>query len=802
MKIYFLIAILPLTWLSAEEHWSLRAPVKSPVPALAENPIDAFVQDKLAKETLAPSPLADRLTLVRRVFLDVIGLPPSPEEAAAFLNDPAPDAFEHLVDRLLASPRFGERWARNWLDVVRFAETHGFEMNQERPNAWPYRDYVIQAFNSDLPYDRFVLEQLAGDVLGSDAATGFIVGGSMDQVTSPDPVLTANQRADELHDMVSTTGTAFLGLSVGCARCHDHKFDPISQTEYFALRAAFEGVRHGERPLQGALVVSPQQETAALRRQIADTWRKLDADAPLATTELRPSVNSQRNVERIAPVKAKWVRFVIAATTQAEPCLDELEIYATDSAENIAPQGRLTASGTYAGSPKHTLAHLTDGLHGNDFSWISDTPGKGWVTVELPEVREINGIVWGRDLRREFADRLAVQYQIEIATEPDAWRIVASSGNRQAFAPDAVTTVPKEIVSLEARLKSMESPPLIYGGTFQDVPPPTMRLNRGDPMQPRELVNAAGIAAVPVAFTENDSVLLPSIGKICGQEISRPPTENQRRRLALAQWIASPANPLTARVIANRLWQQHFGEGLVSTPSDFGHNGSRPSHPELLDWLACELMEHGWSLKHLHRLILTSHTFQQASEARPEAMIKDAGDQWLWRFRPRRLDAEVLHDTILSVSGQLDLRMGGPGFSGFEPNTNYVRVYNAKLTFSGDDFRRMIYMTKVRMQPEGTFGAFDCPDAGQVAPKRNRSTTPLQALNLLNSPFMLQQATALAERVQQEAPGGQVERAFMLCFGRSPTSTEASQALVLVTEHGLPALARALLNANEFVTLP
>jgi hypothetical protein len=279
-------------------------------------------------------------------------------------------------------------------------------------------------------------------------------------------------------------------------------------------------------------------------------------------------------------------------------------------------------------------------------------------------------------------------------------------------------------------------------------------------------------------------------------------TEDQRRRLALAHWIVDPANPLTARVIVNRLWQHHFGEGLVATPSDFGANGAPPSHPELLDWLAAELVDHGWRLKHIHRLIVTSATYRQASAARPEAMSLDAQSRLVWRYPPRRLEAESIRDSLLAVSGRLDPAMGGPGFLPFEPNDNYVRVYNPKQTFGPQDFRRMIYMTKIRMQQDGTFGAFDCPDGGQIAPRRSQSITPLQALNLLNGPFVVEQAEAFAARVRHQAGEevpAQVRRAFRLALQRQPHASEAGPAERLVRQHGLAALCRALVNSSEFL---
>jgi hypothetical protein len=819
-----LLAAPPAAAGDPADHWAFR-PVARPAvprdPAASGNPVDAFVRARLRERGLAPSPEADRLTLIRRVTFDLTGLPPTPAAIDAFLADKAPDAYERLVDSLLASPRYGERWARHWLDVIRFADSHGFEMNQPRPNAWRYRDWVIRSLNADKPYDRFVAEQVAGDALGADEATGFLVAGPWDQVKSPDPVLTAQQRADELHDMVSVTGSAFLGLTVGCARCHDHKFDPVSQEDYYALQAIFAGVQHGDRPVNDPAESERRAELAGkLRGELAALDRRLDALEPLAdpasTAPRRPAVSPVRNVERFAPVTARLVRFTAMATNQYEPCLDELEVYAAGpGGRNVARDAGVAvrSSGDYPRSERHKLEHVNDGRYGNGRSWISNTVGKGWVELEFPEPVTIDRVVWGRDREGKYRDRLAVVYRVEVAAEPGAWRLVATSDDRAAFGTPPTLSRPARWLAairagVERRLREAETPPMAYAGRFT-APEPVHRLHRGDPTQPRELV-APGAPE--------------SIGPPLKLAAATP---ERARRLALARWLTDPRNPLPARVIANRLWQYHFGTGLVDTPSDLGHNGGKPTHPELLDWLAAELVKPSWrtpsvsegvgaknpladargsprpwSRKHRHRLIVTSATYRQSSRATDAGLKLDADDRLLWRYPPRRLEAEAIRDSILAVSGQLDLRTGGPGFDLFEPNDNYVKVYTPKRAFGPDTFRRMVYWAKPRMQLDDTFGAFDCPDAGQIAPKRSSSTTPLQALNLLNSPFVLQQAGYFAERLRKEAGDdvrAQVRRAFRLAFGRGPTGEEAAAAAALVRQHGLPALCRALFNANEFV---
>ena len=803
--------------------------VKPSVPGIqgraAPNAIDAFIEAQLAGKHLSSSPPADRRVLIRRLYFDLTGLPPTPEDVTAFIADKKEDAYYRLVEKLLASPRYGERWARHWLDVVRFAESHGFEMNQPRPNAWPYRDYVIRAFNEDKPYDRFVSEQLVGDALGIDEATGFLVAGPWDQVKSPDPVLTANQRADELHDIVSVTASTFLGLTVGCARCHNHKFDPIPQVDYYAIKAVFEGVQHGERKFRTSESEAREKELVMRRTQLADLERALEQFEPLAnpfaTNALRAPVNARKNIERFAPVMSRRVRFTVAKTTDAEPCIDELEVYTADAAPRnvaLAAEGtRASASSVYPNSDIHRLEHINDGRHGNSRSWISNERGRGWVELDFGEPRSISKVIWGRDREQRFTDRLATDYRIEVANNSNDWRTIASSADRQTYKPG---TRPMPILNLaglsneelvaakkllaersehETRIAELAKAPMIYGGTFVAKPDATFRLHRGDPMQKRDEVKPNALSAVPVSFRidSNAGILAKT---------AAAPTEEQQRRLAFAQWITNPTNPLTARVMVNRIWQHHFGEGLVSTPSDFGANGAQPANRPLLDWLATEFVEHGWSVKHLHRLIVTSATYRQSSiEAKGTKGQKPSSVSSLPAFasvRPRRLEAEAIRDSILAVSGKLNLTMGGPGFSFFEANDNYVRVYTPRQQWPPDTFRRMIYGTIVRQRPDGVFGVFDCPDAGQIAPKRSSSTTPLQALNLLNSSFMMQQSEFFAERLQKEAGSevkAQVIRAFEAAFQRKPDRAELSASAELIREHGLTAFCRAIFNANEFV---
>ncbi len=804
--------------------WSLRKPARPELPPVEDkswprNPIDRFILAALEAAGLSPSPQADRRTLIRRLSLDLTGLPPSPAEVEAFIADPDPAAYEKLADRLLASPRYGERWGQHWLDLVKFAETDGFETNTPRPHAWPYRDWVIGAFNDDKPYDQFVREQLAGDRLGAAAATGFLTAGPYDQVKSPDLELTLQQRMDELNDMISAAGAAFLGLTVGCARCHDHKFDPISMKDYYALQAVFAGVNHGNRELETAEWMERQKELPPIEKELAEVNAKLGDAVPLAALPLsgppeqrRPPISTRYNADRFPTTAARFVRFTVLKTSGLEPCLDELEIYGPeDPSRNLAlasAGARASASSTFAGSEFHQLEHLNDGRYGNGRSWISQEPGGGWVEIELPEARAIDRVVWSRDRDEVYQDRLAIEYRIEIKTEPGKpgrFTTVATHADRRPYAPGAkpepdataagLEPEPaKKFSRLEARrrelaqkIKALVEKPKLYAGLFRE-PEATHLLHRGDPLQKREPVPPGAIAAIPPRLE------LPA---------EAPESE---RRLALAEWIVNPENPLPARVLANRLWQHHFGEGLVSTPSDFGANGARPTHPLLLDWLAAELVERGWSIKHVQRLIVGSSAYRQASFPDSRKLAIDAASRLLWRFPPRRLEAEAIRDAVLCASGRLDLRAGGPGYSVFEPNDNYVRVYNPRKEFGPSEWRRMVYQFKARMQQDSTFGAFDCPDAGQLCSKRTRSTTAIQSLNLLNSPFMLQQAGFFAERLAREAgkadAGAQARLAFRLACSREPDGEEAAASAKFIGEHGLPAFCRALYNTSEFLFFP
>ncbi len=794
------------------DHWSLK-PASNPIPPTPKRSgwtrdgLDHFILARLEQEKLEPSPEADRAVWLRRVSFDLTGLPPSPAELEAFAADEAPGAHERVVDRLLRSERYGEHWAQQWLDVVRYADTHGFEVNTERPNAWPYRDYVIRALNADTPYDRFIKEQLAGDALGVDAATGFLVTASVllpGQIGQDEPSKRL-ARQDSLDEMVVNTSQTFLGLTVGCARCHDHKFDAISARDYYAFQAFFAGVEYRDRESKSPEALAAKKEEELLKGQLADLDRQLAEFIPVALSGVkRPGVQARKNTDRFAPTAAKRVRFTIEKTNSLAPCIDEIEIFNAAGANVALPKAGaiVSASGQNKTPNRHDLRLVNDGKYGNSSSWMSNEDGKGWLLVEFPEAQAVDRVVWGRDREGKLTDRLATAYRIELEDDSGTWRLVADSTDRDAPRKDnpadndlSTAGLPPEQAkranqlaserrALNAKLATAATAQRVFAGAFRK-PDEIHLLHRGDPEQPKEEV-------VPAVLGALGTLNLPA------------DAPEQERRIALANWIADAQNPLPARVIVNRIWQGHFGTGLVETSSDFGRMGIRPSHPELLDWLSREFVRSGWSLKSLHKKIVLSATYRQSSSGNAAAEARDADSRLLWRFPPRRLTAENIRDTVLAVSGRLDLSMYGSGFNLFNQRGG-LSGFKPVESFSGSGLRRMIYAHKVRREPEAVFGAFDCPDAGLSTSRRRESTTPIQALNLFNSTFTLEQSEAFAARLRKEAgedPGAQVEHGYLVALGRRPSPSELEDTLAVVREHGAAALCRALFNCNEVLFLP
>ncbi len=782
------------------DHWSFK-PLQ--VPSSPQS-IDSFIDAKLAEKNLHRSPPADPVSWLRRVTFDLTGLPPTPAEVSAFLIDQDHAA---VVERLLKSERYGERWAQHWLDVVRYADTHGFEVNTERPNSWPYRDYVIRSFNNDTPYDRFIKEQIVGDAMGQDAATGFLVTASvlLPGQIGKDDASKRLARQDSIDEMVMNIGQTFLGLSIGCARCHDHKFDPITAKDYYAMQAFVAGVEYADRDLHTPAAEASRAEEKKLKARLAEIDKELAHFVPMAKSGAeRPMINARENSDRFPPVKTQRLRFTIKATTNLEPCIDELEVFNTRG-ENVALATTGTkrkSSGDIGVAERHELRFLTDGRYGNSRSWLSNALGKGWVELEFPQEQNIERVVWSRDRDGKFTDRLATDYHIEISDAAGQWHTVADASDRQKFDPKNKKLARPTLKGLtpaenkrarplfdeksrtEKQIAQAVNLQKVFAGTFR-TPDDIHLLNRGDPEQPKEAVTPAVLSAL-------GSITLPK------------ESAEQDRRRALADWIASPQNPLTARVMVNRIWQGHFGTGFVQTPSDFGRMGMKPTHPELLDYLAAEFIRSGWSIKHMHRLILLSETYGQSSQSIKENETIDSDVRYLWRYPSRRLEAESIRDSMLAVSGRLNLQMYGRGFNLFDQRGG-LSGFDPIETFNADNQRRMIYAHKVRREPETVFGAFDCPDAGQSTARRIESTTPIQALNLFNSIFTLEQSKAFATRIQQEAGTDttkQITLAYQLSLSRAPTAAELADTTPLVHDHGLTALCRALFNSNEFLFVP
>jgi len=799
-RLGFIFLLLSALTTSAETHWSFQPISRTAIPE-GIHPVDYFVGKQLEEKRLQLSPAANREVLLRRVTLGLIGLPPTVKELNDFRADKRPTvaAFATVVDRLLASPRYGERWAQHWLDVIRWAETVGFETNIERPVAWHYRDWVITAFNRDLPYDRFIRDQLAGDVTGADAALGFLVAGPALQPgqIGRDEEAMRSARQDELDEVIRTVSQSMLGLTIGCARCHDHKFDPILQKDYYGMQAVFAGLRYGNRRLRGMENDAWTTKVPTARAKVQQLQTELEALRKKHA--LRPSLLSMQT-ETFEPVLAQSIRMKIAATANGSAAsIYEFEAW-TPKKQNaaLASTGAVPSASSFAlANQTRHFENLNDGSvnRRQSFPWVAVSAGPAWFSIDFPEPVRLQSITWHN------GSSIPADYVIEVLRPDNVWQPIADTTDRlprtddrrasdkvklTGMDADQVKSIMAHIGQLRAaqgELNRLNAGPQTFAASFAS-PDPTWLLRRGDPMQRLEK-------------------LPPSIPGVLGKLQPKDATE-PARRLALAQHLTRPDHPLTARVLVNRVWQQHFGTGLVDTPSDFGKMGNAPTHPNLLDWLASEFVRQGWSLKQLHRRILTSRTYQQANRPNAKASRIDADARLLWRFPPRRLEAEAIRDSMLQISGKLNLQTGGRGFDFFNQRGG-LSDYHSKETFEADGWRRMIYAHKVRMQAVDIFGAFDCPDAGQMKPRRTRSITPVQSLSLLNSPFANRQAGFFAARVRREAGENleaQVTHAFRLATARDPNPRELATLTTLAKNHNLEQACRVLFNTSAFLTLP
>lgn len=683
------------------KFWSFQLPVHRDPPPLAAHPVDAFLAEKWKAAGLTPSPKASARVLVRRAYLDLLGLPPTPEEVNLFLNDKSANAWPRLIDKLLASPHYGERQARFWLDLVRFADSGGFERDFDRPDAWRYRDYVVQAFQTDKPYDRFVREQLAGDEIypGNNEAmiaTGYLRLGAENNIRNE------RTRMDELDDIVATTSLAYLGLTVGCARCHNHKFDPIPQKDYYRIQSIF----FSTKPLDYPLV-----NEAAVEAHDAEMKRIDGLEEPIKKAV---AAIDEPYRQRLQEEKLKAMPEYLQTAWRTPP---------DQRTEGQRLNARQIEATLHFGE-KDLLPHMTE------------------------------------------ADRAS----------RDALKVKLAALDKQRPAP-----YPKAMAIGEEGREALPSY-FLYRGS------PDMK---GSLMQP-------GI--ISVAWNGEYAYPQPP-----------PGAKTSYRRRGFAEWVASKDNPLTARVFVNRLWQQHFGEGIMRTPSNFGRMGARPSHPELLDWLATEFIARGWSTKEAHRLLMTSEAYQMASDDTAANVAIDPENRQFWRMPRQRLQAEAVRDQILAVAGTLDRTTGGPCVFPYINPDLFQSSTDRKWPGEPDDdpstWRRSIYIFTKRSIRYPLFEAFDQPDPVLSCDRRNRSTIAPQALMLMNSQFVMLQARKLAARLRSEAgddAAAQVGRLYQLALARPPEEFELSRATAYIRENpdGLADFCQLVFNLNEFVYRP
>ncbi|WP_254508076.1 DUF1553 domain-containing protein [Anatilimnocola floriformis] len=836
------------------DWWSLQ-PLRTP----SAQSIDEVLLAKLSEKDLRFAPPADRITLLRRAYLDLIGLPPEPVDVAAFVADRAPDAFEKTLDQLLASPHYGERWGRHWLDVARYGESDGFEHDKYREHSWPYRDYVIRSLNADKLLSDFIIEQIAGDALPNAtkeqiAATGFLVAGPWDEIQNVGASPTEKRRAreEQQEELIAAVSQSFLGLTVNCARCHDHKFDPIPQTDYYRLKAALDGVDHGLRPWQSAAESQAweaeqkplQEELAQLKSRIADASKSLPGDARLERGAEQKLVAgkfgqtfSPQHHAVAAPPSAAYE--LPPLTIECWAKLDGKKNFNVLVACNPKSSSEHWELYTYAGSGELSLylpgckpAEIKSGVNVADGEWhylaatmtenevqlfvdgrsvrttaierhSKATSGKKHTGGQLQFASLVEKSIGCEGLIDEVRLSRGVRKIDAVPAGPFAvdnetvalWHFDEAPGDlfrdfvRAAESADAEATraeldkLTESQKQLESKLKS-QTRPQIYAGVRKQ-PEPTLLLIRGDLTKP-------GPATAPGTLT--------ALRSFASTEMVADLPEAQRR-LTLAKWITHHDNPLPWRVMANRLWQHHFGRGLVDTPSDFGFSGGRPSHPDLLDHLAHEL-RHTGSLKTLHRRIMTSLAYQQSSVVHnaQAAATLDADNRLLWRYPARRLEAEIVRDAMLAVSGQLNRQQGGPSFKPFTVTVFNTHFYHLHDQDRAELQRRTVYRAAVVTGRNPLLTALDCPAPSLAVPLRQETVTPLQALGLMNDSFVQRQAARLAERVssQKQLPE-QIRELYSLTLSREPLAEEITDGQTLIAAHSLRELAWALLNSSEFL---
>ena len=853
-------------------HWSLKPLVRPTLPTGVGHPIDSFILARLKEKSIEPSPEASRRTLIRRVYFDLIGLPPSPAEVDAFERDTDPAAYEKLVDRLMASPRYGERWARHWFDTIHFADSHGYEHDIGRPNAWRFRDYVIGAFNRDTLWAQFIREQLAADRFCPNEpqltpALGFLGAGTFDLSTfTTGPVTFSYLDRD---DLVTQTMSAFVSTTANCARCHAHKFDPIPQEDYYALQAVFAGILKGDleydeqpgiayerRRWKSLLAAIGEKDPAVLLApehapKVAQ-WSRLHSQRavwqPLAGPSYRSEAGSTftqttGGIVFVGGPRPDKDTYIVTATAGRETIAAiRLNVFADDTLPMHGPgrqdngnfhlsefELRILESGS--AEPKKLKIRratadfnqadwgIARAIDGDDKTAWGIHPSEGqshYAVFELAEpvrpkpgdklellLRQLHGnghVIGAFNLAltgdATDAEALSITVESALSTAPaertELQRLELATVALRSMAQEAIALLPapNRVYAAAPAVDILTGDPPRQAQNLK-VPKPVNVLYRGDFDKPRAVALPGALSALS---------LLPA-----RFELSHPDDEGERR-VALANWIASPANVLTWRSIVNRVWQYHFGRGICDTPSDLGKMGGTPSHPELIDWLAVWFRDdaHG-SLKELHRLIVTSAAYRRSSQHRDGPTKLDSDNRLLWRQNRMRLDADGYRDFAQSASGTLDLTMGGPAIQ------HFIQSKGPQLTpaldYAGYDWtrpeagRRSIYRCVWRGIPDPFMDALDFPDLGLLSPTRGFSASSLQALTLYNNNFVLRQSLALAERVTREAksPGEQVRRAIQLLWLRQPTAEERHRFESFVQIQGLPALCRILLNSNEFL---
>jgi hypothetical protein len=722
---------------SARDYWAFKLPVQNSLPQVAnfDHPIDRFLEQQRAENEVVAAPPADRFTLLRRAYLDLTGLPPTPEETDEFLADTTPGAWEQLIDRLLASPHYGERWGRHWLDVARYADSDGYEQDVDRANAWRYRDYVVDAFNHDKPYSQFIIEQVAGDELDETThetriATGFLRAGPRVNFREKD---NPERRWDYLDDVLATLGRGVLGMTVHCARCHDHKFDPILQKDYYSLTSAIFGYVETEYPML------PEDQAIAYLASTAE----LDEQVAEVREQIRDIEEPYRLALKIERIERDFPADVLAAVI-------------TPESERTAGQKLLANQVLSIGVPRQQVDEAMSELDKTRREVLSS---------------EIAGIEQTRPEQPAM---------IELVTDGDYRYTPDRAGDNVLGCP-------------ECRIKPTEPGSFLHEGPERYEVPPANFLIRGDPFSP-------GPEILPAFLTVATH----------GDPVTAVPRANGRtsgRRLALGQWLTSTDNPLTARVWVNRVWHHHFGRGIVASLDNFGVVGDLPTHPELLDWLAVEFMEQGWSTKDLHRLMMTSEAYKMASAYDNEkSLANDLENHLLWRYRPQRLEAEAVRDVIMATSGGIDLTVGGKPIFPYIPQ----EILNTAVLFGRwdnqadgpDVWRRSLYVYRRRTLSYPFFETFDLPDQNITAASRNTSTVAPQALTLLNNPFILGQAQLFASALEERAPYDiplQVDLAYRTALTRPPTGAEAAIGQQLVAQGSLEDLTHVIFNLSEFL---